>query len=226
MDNRSSAFETIQTTSSLPAMSSSSSSPTNWPGLPGAPSNADFHASAEGDAGQDGRSPPVLSYPLGRKGRRNAFLSFVLITLLLAILVGSGLAALLSLAPRSVAPTNAIVGHAFFVSSGQLNGTSNQGIIDELQVDLHNLAEPASGKSYDEALVLDPERYMRLWERNVPPALRGEYDYSTFGLGEKFVFEPYTEEMFQQALQFAEKWNLHTHIQDTQYDHLIVTAGG
>jgi hypothetical protein len=51
---------------------------------------------------------------------------------------------------------------------------------------------------------------MHLWERNVPPALRGEYDYTTFGLGEKFVFEPYTEEMFQHALQFAEKWNLHT----------------
>ena len=81
-------------------------------------------------------------------------------------------------------------------------------------------------KRADEALSGNPEKYMRLWERNVPPALRGEYDYSTFGLGEKFVFEPYTEEMFQQALQFAEKWNLHTHIQDTQYDHLIVTAGG
>ena len=57
------------------------------------------------------------------------------------------------------------------------------------------------------------------------PALKGTYNYSTFGLGEKFVFEPYTEEMFQQALQFAEKWHLHTHIQETQYDHLIVPAG-
>src|SRR6266702_3719536 len=99
--------------------------------------------------------PPVLSYPLGRKGRRNAFLPFALVTLLLVTLVGSGLAALLSLAPRSVAPTSAIVGHAFFVSSGQLNGTSNQGIIDELQVDLHNLAEPASGKSYYAWLLTD-----------------------------------------------------------------------
>ena len=155
MDNRSSPFETIQTTSSLPAMSSSSSSPTNWPGLPGAPSNAGFHASPSAGAGQDGQSSPVLSYPLGRKGRRNAFLPFALVTLLLATLIGSGLAALLLLAPRSVVPTNAIVGHAFFVSSGQLNGTSNQGIIDELQVDLHNLAEPASGKSYYAWLLTD-----------------------------------------------------------------------
>lgn len=79
-------------------------------------------------------------------------------------------------------------------------------------------------KRADEALMQTPERYMPLWERNVPPALKGTYDYTTFGLGEKFVFEPYTEEMFQQALQFAEKWNLHTHIQDDQYDHLIVPA--
>ena len=80
-------------------------------------------------------------------------------------------------------------------------------------------------KRADEALVRDPERYMPLWERNVPPALKGAYDYSTFGLGEKFIFEPYTEEMFQQALRFAEKWQLHTHVQDAQYGHLILPAG-
>jgi hypothetical protein len=55
-------------------------------------------------------------------------------------------------------------------------------------------------KRTDEALARDPERYMPLWERNVPPALKGTYDYSAFGLGEMFVFELYTEEMFQQAL--------------------------
>ena len=80
-------------------------------------------------------------------------------------------------------------------------------------------------KRADEALARDPERYLPLWERNVPPGLSGEYDYTTFGLGEKFVFEPYTEEMFQQALHFAERWNLHTHIQEDRYEHLIVPVG-
>jgi len=79
-------------------------------------------------------------------------------------------------------------------------------------------------KRADDALSEHPEKYLHLWERNVPPALKGEYDYSQFGLGEKFVFEPYTEEMFQGALQFAEKWNLHTHVLDNHYDHLIVPA--
>src|SRR5947199_382182 len=80
-------------------------------------------------------------------------------------------------------------------------------------------------KRADEVLTQNPEKYLHLWERNVPPALKGEYDYTIFGLGEKFVFEPYTEEMFQQALRFAEKWNLHTHMQDNQYNRLIITAG-
>jgi hypothetical protein len=80
-------------------------------------------------------------------------------------------------------------------------------------------------KRADEALSRNPERYLSLWEHNIPPALKGSYDYSKFGLGEKFVFEPYTEEMFQKALQFAEKWNLHTHMQENRYDHLIVPAG-
>ncbi|MBA2287118.1 MAG: hypothetical protein H0W02_16720 [Ktedonobacteraceae bacterium] len=80
-------------------------------------------------------------------------------------------------------------------------------------------------KRADEALSDNPEKYIHLWERNVPPALKGDYDYSTFGLGEKFVFEPYTEEMFQHAIRFAERWNLHTHIKENRYDNLIVPAG-
>jgi hypothetical protein len=80
-------------------------------------------------------------------------------------------------------------------------------------------------KRANEALSQHPENYLHLWERNVPPVLRDTYDYSTFGLGEKFVFEPYTEEMFQNALQFAEKWNLHTYVQDSTYDNLISVAG-
>ncbi len=80
-------------------------------------------------------------------------------------------------------------------------------------------------KRANDALAQTPEKYLHLWEHNVPPALRGEYDYSTFGLGEQFIFEPYTEEMFQNALRFAEKWNLHTHVRDNQYDHLITIAG-
>lgn len=80
-------------------------------------------------------------------------------------------------------------------------------------------------KRADEALSREPQRYLPLWERNVPPALKGQYDYATFGLGEKFVFEPYTEEMFRRALHFAERWNLQAHVQEDRYDRLIMPAG-
>jgi serine/threonine protein kinase len=39
-------------------------------------------------------------------------------------------------------------GHAFFLNSGQINESTTQGINDELQIDLSNLANPAPGKSY------------------------------------------------------------------------------
>ena len=62
---------------------------------------------------------------------------------------------------------------------------------------------------------------MPLWERNVPPDLKGDHDYSRFGLGELLFFERYTEEDFRAALQFAEKWGLHLNIRDDRYEYLI-----
>jgi hypothetical protein len=44
-------------------------------------------------------------------------------------------------------PANPLVGHAFFVSSGQLNDRT-QGITDQLQIDLQNIQAPPAGKSY------------------------------------------------------------------------------
>jgi NitT/TauT family transport system substrate-binding protein len=79
-------------------------------------------------------------------------------------------------------------------------------------------------KKADEALSQRPEAYLHLWERNVPPALQGDYDYTTFGLGEKFIFEPYSEEMFQEAMDFAKKWGLDEHVQETRYGRLITPA--
>ncbi|HST89493.1 MAG TPA: hypothetical protein VLJ14_14055 [Ktedonobacterales bacterium] len=80
-------------------------------------------------------------------------------------------------------------------------------------------------KKADKALAEHPEKYMHLWERNVPPALKGDYDYATFGRGEKFVFEPYDEGMFQTAMDFAAKWNLDDHVQERTYSRLVIPAG-
>jgi hypothetical protein len=47
------------------------------------------------------------------------------------------------------------VGHAFFISSGKLAENSNQGINDELQINLSNILAPATGKSYYAWLLKD-----------------------------------------------------------------------
>lgn len=76
----------------------------------------------------------------------------------------------------------------------------------------------------DDALLAHPEKYLHLWAHNVPPALAGDYDYATFGLGERFVWEPYSEEMFRDALEFAGKWQLDDHVQERIYNRLLVPA--
>jgi hypothetical protein len=72
-----------------------------------------------------------------------------------------------------------------------------------------------------EELRANPTPYLPLWVRNIPPELRGEHDYSTFGLGELLVFEPYSRREFEDAIAFAERWDLAGHIRDRQYEHLV-----
>lgn len=60
----------------------------------------------------------------------------------------------------------------------------------------------------DQALRANPSAYLHLWERNVPPALAGDYDYNTFGLGELLMFEQFDDDMIAEAVRHAERWNL------------------
>ncbi len=86
-----------------------------------------------------------------RTGPKRPKRSIIIASLvLLLLLIGGSLGAFLLL-PRllhsSAATTDPIVGHAFFVSSGQLNDGA-QGIADKLQVDVQNVQPPSVGKSY------------------------------------------------------------------------------
>lgn len=72
-----------------------------------------------------------------------------LCAVLLVVLVGSGLAVFR--ASHSNPPTQAAtttVGQAFFISTGDGNGATNQGLNDEFQVNLSNIQAPAAGKQY------------------------------------------------------------------------------
>jgi len=76
----------------------------------------------------------------------------------------------------------------------------------------------------DESLRADPGRYLHLWKKNLPPAFAGEYDWSTFGLGEMLVFERYPEETFQQTVDFARRWGLDRNMRDESYTALAATS--
>ncbi len=115
-----------------PAVSGSATLPATVPDL-SAPSQK---------PGQTGLSPTP---PVQR--RRPGWLTIVLVAaVLLLVLAGSGIYLLLR-GTSPAAPT--ITGHAFFASSGLLAGQgSNQGISDELVINLKNLPDPQPGKSY------------------------------------------------------------------------------
>src|SRR6266536_2192829 len=82
------------------------------------------------------------------RNRRIAIIGAVIL-----LLVASTLGTLFVLAHSSTANSNAapvpkVVGHVYFLSSGRLYVNNNQGISDEVLVELHNIPVPAPGKSY------------------------------------------------------------------------------
>jgi eukaryotic-like serine/threonine-protein kinase len=87
--------------------------------------------------------------------RRWRGLYTTLIVLVVFLLLGSGLAAYLVFLNNNQPPVAVQGGQAFFLSSGQLNPTSAQGIADELQIELHNIPDPQAGKSYYAWLLAD-----------------------------------------------------------------------
>ncbi len=90
------------------------------------------------------QSPPS---PVWRR-RRGLFLATI--ALLIIVLLGGGLGSFYWLTHTRSAPIakNQIVGHAYFVSSGQISEHSNQGINDEVLIELQNIPNPAPGKGY------------------------------------------------------------------------------
>ncbi len=75
----------------------------------------------------------------------------VLIILSLLVLGAAGMLSYLwffRTLPPAAAPVGQPVGRISFLSSEQLSENSDQGIDDEVQIDLHSLSTPAPGKSY------------------------------------------------------------------------------
>ncbi len=113
-------------------------------GLPGNVKDADLSAPPGRDLSGSGLRP--------QRERQNRTL--VIITLIsLVCILGASFGAMQLMHHKNatttgIAGAGTTTGNAFFLNSGQLNENTTQGINDELQIDLSNLPDPASGKSY------------------------------------------------------------------------------
>ncbi|MGI9057987.1 MAG: serine/threonine-protein kinase [Ktedonobacteraceae bacterium] len=106
--------------------------------------------------------PPVAPFlPPVRPRRRRRALYLALIVLAMLVLLGSGVGAYLGFFQKKptsgpvLPPASQVVGQAFFISTGQYDARSAQGIADELEIDLQNLPSPHAGKSYYAWLLAD-----------------------------------------------------------------------
>ncbi len=91
---------------------------------------------------------PPVAY---RTPRQKRGISPLLLILSLLILAGAGLGSFVVITrvmPGTPAAVAQQVGQVSFISSEQTNINTSQGIDDEVQINLHNLGQPAAGKSY------------------------------------------------------------------------------
>lgn len=94
------------------------------------------------------RSPESSSGTGFPRGKQHAHRIVLYIALFALLLVGSNLGTFYLASQLSSVPPTTIVGQAYFVSSGQLSNNLTQGINDELQINVHGIPQPASGKRY------------------------------------------------------------------------------
>jgi serine/threonine protein kinase len=101
-------------------------------------------------------SPPGPSAPpASRPGRRWKGLYTVLVVLVILALLGSALGTYFVFFHKNNPPVPVTGGQAFFLSSGQFDFGTAQGIADKLQIELHNISDPQPGKSYYAWLLAD-----------------------------------------------------------------------
>lgn len=96
--------------------------------------------------------PPVQQQPSSIPSRSSSILPKVLAILAIFALAIGGLGSFLlfyqKVPETTAAAAPVVLGRVAFLSSGQLSENSNQGIDDEVMVDLRNIPDPAAQKSY------------------------------------------------------------------------------
>ncbi len=116
-------------------------------------------------------TPPRPPAERSRKGGWRGLYTLLVGIVILALL-GSGLGVYLGFFHKNNSPAAAPGGQAFFLSSGQLNINSAQGIADELEISLHNLPAPDPGKSYFAWLLADKQPHVEDQPLEPPPLFK------------------------------------------------------
>jgi len=55
---------------------------------------------------------------------------------------------------------------------------------------------------------LEPEQYKHYFLREIPERYHADADVRRWGTGERIVFEPYTQEMYERTQRWMESWSL------------------
>ncbi len=115
-------------------------------------------------------SPPGPSAPpLSPPGRRWKSLYTGVVVLVILALLGSGLGVYFTFFHKNNLPAPVAGGQAFFLSSGQFDTGTAQGIADELEIQLQHIPDPQPGKSYYAWLLADRNPHTEAQPLEPPP---------------------------------------------------------
>jgi NitT/TauT family transport system substrate-binding protein len=72
------------------------------------------------------------------------------------------------------------------------------------------------------ALEADLPKYLRLWEKCIPPDFKDAHpwDYSGFSRGERFVFRPMPKSEFDETLEQVKRWQLDQYLKEKSFEKL------
>ena len=79
----------------------------------------------------------------------------------------------------------------------------------------------------EQALDADLSKYLPLWALAVPPEFehRHPWDFTKFGRGERFVYQPIPRAEFEDTLAQVKRWGLDQYLQDESFERLSFAAG-
>ncbi len=78
----------------------------------------------------------------------------------------------------------------------------------------------------ERALQADLPKYLALWKHSVPPEFEYYYpwDWSRFGRGERFVYEPIPRTEFDEVMNQVKRWGLDQFLKGHAFDSLVYRA--